>query len=238
MTSRTACDPRAAARTSCRTLFLFEALDDEQLAWLSEHGRVETRRRRGSVVYRRGRAGDLLLRAARGHDRAGRAGPGRRRRGQPHRPARRLRRAPPQALRAGRPRPSRTYPGSMRAITDCRVLACCRPTSSAPPIRELVPDGRAPARGPLLRACGPERHRRPARAAARPRPALRRAHPRAQQPGRRGRAGDRRRCASGWPAMRHKLATLADGQLDPETLVRLDRRCRRRRSSGPRRRRS
>ncbi|WP_338676583.1 ATP-binding protein [Streptomyces sp. SCSIO 30461] len=32
-----------------RTLFLFEALDDEQLAWLSERGRVETRQARNHV---------------------------------------------------------------------------------------------------------------------------------------------------------------------------------------------
>ncbi|MYV56013.1 cyclic nucleotide-binding domain-containing protein, partial [Streptomyces sp. SID3212] len=36
-----------------RTLFLFEALDDEQLAWLSERGRVE-RRDGGTAVYKEG----------------------------------------------------------------------------------------------------------------------------------------------------------------------------------------
>jgi CRP-like cAMP-binding protein len=36
-----------------QTLFLFEALDDAQLAWLAEHGRVEERAG-GSVVYAEG----------------------------------------------------------------------------------------------------------------------------------------------------------------------------------------
>ncbi|MGS2618743.1 ATP-binding protein [Micromonospora sp. LZ34] len=38
-----------------RTLFLFESLDDEQLGWLAEHGRVE-RRAAGAVVYPEGAA--------------------------------------------------------------------------------------------------------------------------------------------------------------------------------------
>ncbi|MFI6266975.1 ATP-binding protein [Micromonospora sp. NPDC051006] len=38
-----------------RTLFLFESLDDDQLAWLAEHGRVE-QRAGGTVVYAEGEA--------------------------------------------------------------------------------------------------------------------------------------------------------------------------------------
>ncbi len=41
------------SRAELRTLFLFEALEDDQLAWLSEHGYCETRPG-GSVVYAEG----------------------------------------------------------------------------------------------------------------------------------------------------------------------------------------
>ncbi|WBB68114.1 ATP-binding protein [Micromonospora sp. WMMD812] len=49
-----------------RTLFLFESLDAEQLAWLAEHGRVE-QRAGGTVVYAEGEAATcffVLLRGA------------------------------------------------------------------------------------------------------------------------------------------------------------------------------
>ena len=42
-----------SAPDELRELFLFESLDDEQLAWLSENGRVEDRRR-GNAVYSEG----------------------------------------------------------------------------------------------------------------------------------------------------------------------------------------
>ena len=44
-----------------RTLFLFEALTDEQLATLCANGHIEKLRARPDL--RRGRTGDLLLRA-------------------------------------------------------------------------------------------------------------------------------------------------------------------------------
>ena len=60
-------DRNRLSPSELQTLFLFESLDAEQLDWLSEHGRVETRAA-GDGRLRRGRAGHLLLRAARGHD--------------------------------------------------------------------------------------------------------------------------------------------------------------------------
>ena len=68
---------------------------------------------------------------------------------------------------------------------------------------------------------------RPARAAAGPRLAVGRADPRAQQPGRGGRAGHRRRCASGSPACAASWRMLAGGKCEPadlETLVELQER--------------
>ena len=113
-----------------RTLFLFEALDDEQLDWLAEHGRVEQRAGRHRRL-RRGRAGDLLLRAARRHGRAEPAGARRRRRGQPHRPARRLRAAPPRRTWATQRRRRSTATACARSPTPSS--SCCRPTSSRTP---------------------------------------------------------------------------------------------------------
>ena len=73
-------------------------------------------------------------------------------------------------------------------------------------MRHLVPDGDAPAGGPVLRHAQPASHRRRARAAAGARLAVGRAHPRAEQPGRRGRTGHRgaarpgrRRCGTSSP---------------------------------------
>ena len=63
MTEATTSDARAditehvegshLSATELRTLFLFEALNDDQLAWLSENGYVE-KRRAGDAVYREG----------------------------------------------------------------------------------------------------------------------------------------------------------------------------------------
>ena len=44
--------PRLSSQ-ELRQLFLFEALEDDQLAWLSEHGRVE-QREQGKPVYSEG----------------------------------------------------------------------------------------------------------------------------------------------------------------------------------------
>ena len=79
------------------------------------------------------------------------------------------------------------YPGSMQAITDCRffVLPADEFGDDLP---RVVPDGDAPAGGHLPRDALQPGHRRPARAAARARPTDRRADPRAEQPGRCGRA--------------------------------------------------
>ena len=61
----------------------------------------------------------------------------------------------------------------------------------------VVPDGGAPARGPVLRRPADPRGGRPAGAAARPRIADGGPDPRAQQPGRRRRAGDRQPARAG-----------------------------------------
>ena len=56
-----------------RSLFLFEKLDDDQLAWLCREGRVELFP--PGPVYTEGEPGDLLLRHDRGdpgHDSADR----------------------------------------------------------------------------------------------------------------------------------------------------------------------
>ena len=46
-------EPIRLGPNALRELFLFESLDDEQLAWLSEHGRLEDRRQ-GDTVFGEG----------------------------------------------------------------------------------------------------------------------------------------------------------------------------------------
>ena len=103
-----------------RTLFLFEALTDEQLAWLARQGSVQRVPGRDDGL-RRGRAGRVLLRAAVRHARPVPPGPAGRRRDGPHRPARRLhgRDAGLPARTTTRPQ---TYAATMRAISDCRFF--------------------------------------------------------------------------------------------------------------------
>ena len=98
-----------------RTLFLFESLDDDQLAWLSEHGRCETRPG-GEDGLRRGGAGDLLLRAAVRHHLDAPAGGGHRRRDRAHQPARAC--TPARPSRSCRTRASEPYATSVLAVTD------------------------------------------------------------------------------------------------------------------------
>jgi len=203
-----------------RTLFLFEALDDDQLAWLHEHGRVE-RFAAGSVVtaegdpatcfyvlldgtlalYRRVRNDDVEVN--RTSQRGVYSG----------------------AVMAWLPEredaavPGKIYNGTMRAITDSRFLQLPAAEFGAA-IRDWFPmavhmlEGlyqgmrnsnavvgqreRLLSLGQLTAGLTHELNN-PAAAAVRATSTL------------------RERVA----AMRHKLAKLADGRVDPETLVRL-----------------
>ena len=185
--------------TSCATLFLFEHLDDEQLAWLAEHG---------DVVERAGRATSWSPRASRptcfyvllsGHDRAEPAGRRRRR------------------SRSPAPTSAASYAGAVQFYlgdqvdADLRGDRCARsPTATffalpAARVRRDVP--RAGSRwrctcceGLFLGHAQQQRRDRRAGAAAGAGHAVGRADPRAEQPRRRGRSGPPPRCATGSPA--------------------------------------
>ena len=147
--------PRAGQRNGCRatstncgTLFLFEKLTDEQLTWLCEHGR---RRRASSRAWstREGDPATLLLRAARGRGRAARAGS-----------AATTSRSPAPTSAASTPAPGTPTCGDRVPQTYTAVDAgarrrpgssCSPPTTSRQLMQRLVPDGRAPAGGPVLR---------------------------------------------------------------------------------------
>ena len=102
-------------------------------------------------------------------------------------PPRRLLRRGPVLLR----RPARAaVPGN--GPGDHRRQLPALPASRSRGVPALVPDGRPPAGGPVHRQPQLQRAGRPAGAAARAGQAVRRAHPRAEQPRRRRGPGDRR----------------------------------------------
>ena len=169
-----------------RTLFLFEKLDDEQLEWLCEHGHIEWFE--PGWIAREGEPATLLLRPARGLDRAVAPGRRRRRRDQPHRAARRLRRrVVGLSRRPRRRRPTRARPARSTRVPHVRAR---RATTSPTLMRNWFPMPLHLLEGLFFGQQNNQRRRRAARAAARPRFAVGRAHPRAEQPGRRGGARD------------------------------------------------
>ncbi len=128
-----------------------------------------------------------------------RVGPGRRRDG-PHRPARCVLRRHAGLPRRRRPRRTTL---SVRAITDCRFFMLIRARTS-PRRAHLVPDGDAPARGPVPRDAELAADRRPAAAPAAARYADRRADARAEQPGGAPRVRAERSAAGEFAAMRQQ----------------------------------
>ena len=193
----------AARRRAAHAVPVREATD-EQLDWLCERGPGRAVRA-GGPVYAEGDPADLLLRAARGHGRAVPPGRRRRRRDQPHRRS--------AACTPGPCRPTsgdrvpQIYNNSHAGHRAVAVLRAAAPTTFATIMQRVVPDGGAPAGGAVLRHAQNtqtivgQRERLLALGLAVGRP-----DPRAEQPGRGRGAGHRRRCASGSPAMRHKLA--------------------------------
>jgi signal transduction histidine kinase len=207
-----------------RTLFLFEALDDAQLRWLHEHGRIE-RFAAGSMVSTEGEPATcfyVLL--------DGTLSLSRRVRDNDVEVSRTSQRGVYSgAVMAWLPQddiagvdptiPGRAYRGTMRAITDCRFLQLPAAEFGAA-IREWFPmavhmlEGlyqgmrnasavvdqreRLLSLGQLTAGLTHELNN-PAAAAVRATSTL------------------RERVAG----MRHKLAKLADGRVDPETLIRL-----------------
>ena len=167
--------------TSCATLFLFERLDDEQLGWLCRARPGGASCPAGARRAARGRPGDLLLRAARRHDRDDAAGSAR--------TTSRSTAPTSAASYAGAPSglPRRPVPtglhrdraGDHRAARFFVLAAADFARADA----RLVPDGDAPAGGPVLRDAELAADRRPAGAAAGPRLAVGRPDPRAEQPG-------------------------------------------------------
>ena len=97
-------------------MFLFEALEDDQLAWLSEHGYCETRAG-GSTVYAEGDPATCFFVLLSGTLSMHRQVENTEVETVPHQPARGLLRRHP-GLRARR-RPSKRYATSLRAVTDC-----------------------------------------------------------------------------------------------------------------------
>ena len=161
-------------RAELRTLFLFEALTDEQLDWLAEQGRVE-RRRGGDDGLRRGGAGDLFLRPAQRH-RGAVAGGSVARRSRSTRTSQRG--VYGGALRAYLPDDAEQqfYANTLRAITDCELFVLPA-TAFATAMRSWFPMAVHLLEGlfyGMREPCSPARR---TGAAARPRRALRRADP-------------------------------------------------------------
>lgn len=165
------------------TLFLFEKLDDDQLDRLCREGRVELFEPgpvytegdpatcfyvllEGTVVMSR-RVGGDDVEISRTSQRGVYAGA-------------------MQAYLNGRN--EEVYKGSVRVTEPSRFFVLPHGEVRRHPAG-LVPDGRAPAGGHVLRQPEHPAHHRAARAAPRARLAVRGSHARAQQPGRRGGAG-------------------------------------------------
>ena len=189
---RPSCDPA----TSCATLFLFEALDRRaaRLAGRARPGRAARRRR---LVYAEGEPATcffVLLAGTVVAEPAGRAATTSR---SPAPTSAASTAAPPR--RTSATRSPQVYRNSLRAITDVEFFVL--------PADEFGDaDARRGSRWRCTcwRGCSSgmrnsQTDRRRAGAAARPRLAVGRADPRAEQPGRGGGAGHRRRCATGSP---------------------------------------
>ena len=187
-----------------RELFLFEDLDDDQLAWLADNGDVVDCPA-GEEVSVEGEPADCFFVLLEGTLSMVRLVGG---------SEVETVRTVHRGVYSGAiqfyfgDRLEQRYPATVRAVTDCRFLAL-----PAAAVRRglpaVVPDGGAPARGPVRRAAELRRAGRPARAAAGAGQADRRAHPRAEQPGRRGGAG-RGRAAR--PVRRHAAQARAAGR--------------------------
>ena len=204
------------ASEELRTLFLFEELTDEQLGWLSENGRTA----RPGPAARRSTEGEpatcffVLLSGTMSMHRRSRT-------------PRSRRCAPTSAASTpAPPRPSsqsatnEPYATSARAITDCEFWVIGA-AEFGDQIREWFPMAMHMLEGLTLgmrssQAMVGQRERLLSLG-----PAVGRADPRAQQPGRRRRARHRRRCASGSAGCAASSPIWPPPGVDPKALMAL-----------------
>ncbi len=167
-----------------RKLFLFERLTDEQLTKLASSGEIKEFEQDEEIV-RQGEPAECFAVLVEGELQMVSETVAGRDRGHAARlHAGGVRRAP---LRLPRRPGTQTYQHTLRATAPSRVFVLPRPQVRLHRDR-VVPDGHAPARRPAVRRADAAGDHRPAAAADRARHDHRGAHPRAEQPGRGGRA--------------------------------------------------